>query len=121
MASATDSLESGRLRIVPATVAINIIAVSLLTLVPWSDWRTGLALNIVDNSFLIGFVLLRRDHLLGSFLRFGLAVGLSELPADAWLVGYTQTLDCAVGGGPTLWRSPGWMPLAWEIVAVQFG
>jgi hypothetical protein len=51
---------------------------------------------------------------------FGLAVGFSELPADAWLVEYTKTLDYSIGGGPTLWRSPLWMPFAWEVVAVQF-
>ena len=27
----------------------------------------------------------------------------------------------SVGSGPMLWRSPIWMPFAWEIVAVQFG
>jgi hypothetical protein len=37
------SLERGRLRIVVATVVINVVAVSLLTLAPWSDWRTGAA------------------------------------------------------------------------------
>ena len=35
------SLERGRLRIVVATVVINVVAVSLLTFAPWSDWRTG--------------------------------------------------------------------------------
>lgn len=117
----SDPLEAGRLRIVLATVVINIVAVSLLTFVPWSDWRTALALNLVDNSLLIGFALLRRDYLLGRLLLFGLVVGLAELPADAWLVDFTKTLDYSVGGGPIIWRSPGWMPLAWEIVAVQFG
>jgi len=95
-----DPLESARLRIVLATVAVNIIGVGLLTLVPWSDWRTGLALNIIDNSLLVGFALARRDALLGRFLLFGLAVGLAELPADAWLVDYTKTLDYSAGGGP---------------------
>jgi hypothetical protein len=52
---------------------------------------------------------------------FGLAVGITELAADAWLVDYTRTLDYSVGGGPMIWRSPLWMPLAWEVVAVQFG
>ena len=33
---------------------------------------------------------------------------------------YTRTLDYSVGGGPMLWRSPMWMPFAWEVVAVQF-
>src|SRR5205823_11649274 len=106
------SLERGRLWIVLATIAINIVAVSLLTLAPWSDWRTGAALNIVDNCLLIGFALVRRDALLGRFLLFGLLAGFTELSADAWLVRYTRTLDYSIGGGPMIWPSPLWMPLA---------
>ena len=116
-----DPLARSRLRVVLATVALNVIAVSLLTRAPWSDWRTGLALNFFDNWLLIRFAVLRGDKLLGRFILFGLVVGLAELPADAWLVDYTRTLDYSIGGGPMLWRSPLWMPLAWEIVAVQFG
>jgi fluoride ion exporter CrcB/FEX len=107
--------------VVIATIVINIVAVSLLTFAPWSDWRTGVALNIVDNCLLVGFVLVRRDALLARFLLFGLVVGLTELAADAWLVDYTHTLNYSIGGGPMIWRSPFWMPLAWEVVAVQFG
>jgi hypothetical protein len=114
-------LERDRLFVVIATIAINVAAVLLLTLAPWSDWRTGAALNIVDNCLLIGFALVRRDALLGRFLLFGVVVGFAELPADAWLVDYTRTLDYSIGGGPMIWRSPLWMPLAWEVVAVQFG
>jgi hypothetical protein len=55
------SLERGRLGVVLATVVINVAAVSLLTFAPWSDWRTGAALNIVDNCLLIGFTLVRQD------------------------------------------------------------
>jgi hypothetical protein len=104
-----------------ATIVINIVAVSLLTFAPWSDWRTGAALNIVDNCLLVGFALVRRDALLWRFLLFGVVVGFVELFADAWLVDYTRTLDYSIGGGPMIWRSPLWMPLAWEVVAVQFG
>ena len=114
-------LERDRLLVVIATVVINVIAVSLLTFAPGSDWRTGVALNIVDNCLLVGFVVLKRDALLARFLLFGLVVGLTELAADAWLVDYTRTLDYSIGGGPMIWRSPVWMPLAWEVVAVQFG
>jgi hypothetical protein len=114
-------LERGRLRIVIVTIAINVVAVSLLCFAPWSDWRTGAALNFVDNCVLVGFILVRCDSLLGRFIIFGLAVGLTELAADAWLVEYTRTLDYSIGGGPMIWRSPLWMPLAWEVVAVQFG
>jgi hypothetical protein len=115
------SIERGRLRIVVATILINVGAVALLTLAPWSDWRSGLALNLVDNTLLLGFVALRRDRLLASLMVFGLAVGLAELAADAWLVDFTHTLDYSPGGGPMLWRSPLWMPFAWEVVAVQLG
>ena len=113
--------ERARLVVVLATVVINVTVVSLLTLAPWSDWRTGLGLNLVDNCLLIGFAIVRRDAFLGRLLLFGLVVGLAELPADAWLVDFTRTLDYSVGGGPMIWRSPIWMPLAWEVVAVQFG
>jgi hypothetical protein len=115
------ALECGRLRVVIATVVINIVAVLLLTFAPWSDWRTGAALNLIDNCLLISFALLKRDALLGRFLLFGVIVGFVELFADAWLVDYTRTLDYSIGGGPMIWRSPLWMPLAWEVVAVQFG
>jgi len=122
LADARDlALERGRLRVVIATVIINVVVVSLLTFAPWSDWRTGAALNIVDNCLLIGFALVRRDALLARFLLFGLVVGVTELAADTWLVDYTHTLDYSIGGGPMIWRSPLWMPLAWEVVAVQFG
>jgi hypothetical protein len=114
-------LDRGRLRIVIVTIVINVVAVLLLTFAPWSDWRIGAALNFVDNCLLVGFILVRRDALLGRFIIFGLAVGLTELAADAWLVDYTGTLDYSIGGGPMIWRSPLWMPLAWKVVAVQFG
>jgi len=115
------ALERGRLCVVIATIVINVLAVSLLTFAPWSDWRTGAALNFVDNCLLLGFIVVRRDALLARFLLFGVVVGLTELVADAWLVDYTRTLDYSIGGGPMIWRSPLWMPLAWEVVAVQFG
>src|ERR1044072_3910464 len=115
------ALERGRLCIVIATVVTNVAAVSLLAFAPWSDWRTGAALNVIDNCLLVGFTVVRRDTLLARFLLFGVVVGFIELAADAWLVDYTRTLDYSIGGGPMIWRSPLWMPLAWEVVAVQFG
>jgi hypothetical protein len=115
------TLESARLRVVLATIVLNVIAVLLFAMVPWSNWRTGLALNILDNIILIVHVIRRRDSFMAHLMVFGLVVGFVELAADAWLVQGTGTLDYSVGGGPMLWRSPIWMPLAWEIVAVQFG
>ncbi len=94
--AADPALERGRLRVVIATIAINVVVVSLLTFAPWSDWRTGAALNLVDNCLLLGFVLAKRDALLARFLVFGLVVGIAELPGDAWLVDYTRTLDYSI-------------------------
>jgi hypothetical protein len=116
-----DPLESQRFLVVVATIVIDVLAVTLLIFAPWSDWRTGLALNIFDNLLLLGFVLMHRDRLLARLMLFGLVVGFTELAADAWLVDFTHTLDYSIGGGPMLWRSPVWMPFAWEVVAVQFG
>ena len=48
---------------------------------------------------------------------FGLITGFVELAADAWIVDVTHTLDYSVGGGPMIWRSPFWMPFAWEILS----
>jgi hypothetical protein len=118
---ASASLEPKRLRLVIATIAINIVAVAFLVFAPWSNWRTGLALNLFDNALLLGFVYLHRDALLLRFMIFGIVAGCAELAADAWLVDFTHTLNYSIGGGSMLWRSPAWMPFAWEIVAVQFG
>lgn len=114
------SLNLSRFKIVLFTILLNIVAVIIFAHAPWSNWRTGMALNLLDNSILIAFVWTKRDSLLGHLLVFGLVLGFSELLADAWLVDYTRTLDYSIGGGPMLWRSPLWMPFAWEIVAVQF-
>ena len=78
-------LERERLLVIVATVLINVVAVSLLTFASWSDWRTGAALNVVDNCLLVGFTVVRRDALLERFLLFGVMVGFTELIADAWL------------------------------------
>src|SRR6476619_4212405 len=90
-------LEREHLLVVIATIVINVVAVSLLTFAPWSDWRTGAALNFVDNCLLVGFIVVRRDALLARFLLFGVLVGLTELAADAWLVDYTRTLEHSIG------------------------
>jgi hypothetical protein len=119
--AAHDPLAQRRLVVIAATIGINVVAVALLTFARWSDWKTGLALNLVDNALLLGYAAAHRDFVLARFMIFGLAVGVAELPADAWLVDYTKTLDYSIGGGPMIWRSPIWMPFAWEVVAVQFG
>ena len=81
-----DPLEGGRLRVVVATIAINVAAVGLLVFAPWSNWRSAVALNGIDNLLLLGFIVRRRDGLLARLVVFGLVTGFAELAADAWEV-----------------------------------
>ena len=114
------NLTSSRLKIVLFTIFFNIAAVMVFAHLPWSDWRTGMALNLFNNAIFIIYAWHRRDRLMDRLLLFGIVLGFTELIADAWLVDFTRTLDYSIGGGPMIWRSPLWMPFAWEIVAVQF-
>jgi hypothetical protein len=93
--------ESERLRVVLATIVLNIVAVLIFSAVPWSNWRTGLGLGLLDNVILIAYTMRRRDSLMAHLVIFGLVVGIAELAADAWLVAGTRTLDYSMGG--TVW------------------
>jgi hypothetical protein len=114
------ALDPLRLRLTILTIVLNVGVVAALTLYSGSDWKTGLALNAFDLLLLGGFAIRHRDQVLAHLLGFGLVLGITELAADAWLVDGTRTLDYSPGGGPLIWRSPAWMPLAWLVVAVQF-
>ena len=81
-------LERERLAVVLTMVFINVIAVALLTFAPWSDCGTGLALNIIDNLLLLGFVIIRCVRLLAKFL----LVGAGILGGAAILVCYAASL-----------------------------
>ena len=60
----TAAIERVRLAIVLTTVAISVGGVVLFSLVPWSDWRTGLLLNLVENAILVAFTLRYKDRLI---------------------------------------------------------
>lgn len=114
-------LERQRITVVFMTILLNCAAMLLFTRFPWSDWRTGAAMTIADNLLLLIHVFRARDLLMLRLMFFGLVTGWAALAADAWLVYATGTLDYKIGGGPMLWHSAVWMPLAWEIATVQFG
>ena len=78
-----DPLEAERLWVVIATIAINVVAVGLLVLAPWSNWRSAVGLNAIDNGMLVGFMVMRTDRLMARLLIFGLVVGLVELAATS--------------------------------------
>lgn len=60
------------------------------------------------------------DRLIQRLFIFGLAAGLTELLADAWLVQFTETLVYPQGG-PMLASSPLYMPFSWLVVLMQLG
>ena len=114
-------LERQRLTIVLATIALNVASVLVFARLPGSDWKTGAALNVVNNLLLLIHAFRTRDLMMLRLMFFGLVVGFAELPADALLAAGTRTLNYSIGGGPMIWKSPIWMPIAWEVVTVQFG
>jgi len=109
-----------RVGLVVFTLILQMAAMLLFGFVTWSDWRTGFALNLVQVAIFGTFAYLRMDRLMVHLIFFGLIVGVIQLNAGAWLVEYTGTLDYSIGGGPFLWRSPFWLIVAWQVIAIQF-
>src|SRR5260221_105567 len=117
----SSTLERSRLTVVLFTIGLNVIGVLIFSLTTFSNWRTGLALNLFCNAVLMLHAMELHDRFMWRLILFGLVLGFAELPADAWLVESTSTRDYLIGGGPMIWRSPVWMPLAGGNVAGQFG
>ena len=66
----------------------------------------------------LAFVL--HDDLLKKLYLFSLLAGFAELPADHYLVSYTETLIYP-SNEPMIWSSPAYMPFSWSVVLVEFG
>src|SRR5262245_32083369 len=114
--------ERARLAVVLTTIACAVLWVLVVAaIIPGSDGWSAVAICLFNNAVLIAYVLRTRDRVIARLLLFGLTIGIVELAADAWLVDVTRTLDYSISGSTLVWRSPWWMILAWELVAVQFG
>jgi len=85
-----------------------------------TGWKTAAILSFLILALDYGFVIYRRDALLGKLVLFGLTAGAVELVADWWLVRTTGTLFYPAGD-PRLLESPVYMPVAWGVVLVQIG
>src|SRR4051812_33550695 len=68
--------ERARLAVVLTTIAISVVGVALFAAVPWSDWRTGLLLNLIENAILVAFSVRYKDRLIPHLMAFGLAAGV---------------------------------------------
>ncbi|MEW5847603.1 MAG: hypothetical protein AB2A00_02275 [Myxococcota bacterium] len=119
MASSVD-IERTRLITILTTVALAVTGVILFSGWSGSDGRTAAWIGTLNNTILITHTLRHRDGVMARLLLFGVIVGFVELAADAWLVDVTRSLDYSVSNSTMVWRSPWWMIMAWQIVAMQF-
>lgn len=85
-----------------------------------TGWITALILSCLVLIVDFVYVIKKDDQFLGKLVLFGLAAGVTELLADAWLVDQTKTLFYE-HGEPLLVDSPIYMPIAWAVVLVQIG
>jgi hypothetical protein len=85
-----------------------------------TGWISALILSFLVLTVDFVYIIKKEDHFLGKLIIFGLAAGITELLADAWLVDQTKTLFYE-HGEPLLVDSPIYMPVAWAVVLVQIG
>ena len=115
------NLDVARLRTLLLTIAISLVTVVYLKDKSWSDGRTAVWLNLVENALVLAHIARYKDAGMARLLLFGLGLGVTELVADALCVMFTHSLDYSVAHSPMLWLSPWWMPTAWMLVAMQIG
>ena len=120
-APAPPSLDRPRLVVVLASIAVTMAWFVALKVDPRLGWASGLWINGLQNAIFLAFAWRYRDALFPRLMLFGLCVGLAELFTDAWEVDGNRTLIYPKSDGPLLWRSPAWMPLAWETTSVALG
>ena len=93
------ALERGRLCVVIATIVINVIAVSLLTFAPWSDWRTGAALNLSIIVCSLGLLPLGVTHCWRDFFSSELeSDSLSLPPTRGWSITLARSISPSAAG-----------------------
>lgn len=113
-------LERMRLGVVLLTIFNAVAGVVFFSFATGLRGASAAIIGLLNNAILIAAAVRHRDAVLARLLLFGLTVGLVELAADAWLVDVTRTLDYSISGSAMVWRSPWWMVMAWEVVALQF-
>lgn len=124
-----DSLAENRLANSPEDrLRFKFILISLGFVAAWiiinsffkTGWKTAVLLSFIVLIVDFIYIIKKDDQFLGKLIIFGLAAGVTELLADAWLVDQTKTLFYE-HGEPLLVDSPIYMPVAWAVVLVQIG
>ncbi len=104
--------------------AFTAMAVAILGLIFFSTFKGGWITASIWGygmfSVYVCYWLITKDELFERLIVFGLAAGLVELIADAYLVDITNTLVYPQPE-PTLWCSPAYMPFSWAVVLIQIG
>ena len=90
--------ERARLAVILTTIAISVVVV-VFSAAPWSDWRTGLLLNLIEKALLVAFSVRYKDRLIPHLMLFGLAVGSpnSRRTPGSWTRPGRSTTPSAAG------------------------
>lgn len=94
-------------------VGLSAVVGLLLSLasVAWIPGWRGAALGVGQGAAIcLALLVARRNPADLALVLFGLAAGVAELPADAWLVRHGGLV---YPPGPRIWASPAYMPVAW--------
>ncbi len=98
-------------------LAIGCLALAMLK---FHGWQSGAWWGFGFTGLYILYAIIFKDALLGRFILFGLAAGITELLPDNWLVNHTHTLFYPPNE-PMLYASPAYMPFSWTVVLLQVG
>lgn len=111
------NLDRKRFRFVLATIALLLVANAIAAIYALG-WISVTVNTAVILALYVGFAVRHSDRVMTGWLVFGLAAGVAELVADAYLVSGTGSL-VYVSGAPRIWDSPFYMPFSWTMVLVQ--
>jgi hypothetical protein len=111
--------DSQRFKFVVGTMVLSLLG-SIASAAIGGGWISATVLNVAIDLLIIGYIVSRRDGVLGRLFLMGIAGGMVELLfADPWAV-RSGTLVYE-RGGPFIIDSPLYMPLGWTYVLLQIG
>ena len=117
--SSVNILDTGRLRICLYGLIFGGIYLTVTMFQPWG-WKSASFITALVVLALIAYILVQRDELGQKFMVACLVAGFVELLADWYLIAIDKSL-VYMPGGPFVWESPLYMPLAWTGNLFIFG
>lgn len=103
-------------------ISTMVVTIGVALLSARFDWGYPSAFWLATGMYgaIATFAVWSDDAFLKKMLLFGIAAGLTELLADAWLVNGIKSLVYPAEE-LKIWASPNYMPFAWAVVLIQVG